>query len=304
MPFPSAAPVRDNAVMSTTTQPPKPKRRWYQFSLKTGDAMKRMTRGMLPIVLLLFVGTSMYSAERENGQKASKVAAPQPDSQIAKWISQLDDDEFKIREQAQQALTKAGLKALPAVLKATESKRVEVRNRAFEILFALSKSDDKPTANAVRTALEEILESQDRRRVAQAKRILEYTTVRAKQAMAVIKKLRGRVALGRHKAVLGVILKGRAVNDATLEHLKELTKLQFLYLSGTQVTDAGLEHLKGLSNLKLLLLGNTKVTDAGLVHLKGLTKLQYLDVFLTHVTADGVKKLQQALPNCKIRRHF
>ena len=35
------------------------------------------------------------------------------------------------------------------------------------------------------------------------------------------------------------------MTDAGLEHLKGLTKLQWLDLAGTEVTDAGLEHLKG-----------------------------------------------------------
>ena len=46
----------------------------------------------------------------------------------------------------------------------------------------------------------------------------------------------------------------------------------------------------------------TKVTDAGLVHLKGLSKLQMLSLSYTKVTDAGVKKLQAALPKCKISR--
>jgi len=36
------------------------------------------------------------------------------------------------------------------------------------------------------------------------------------------------------------------------------------------------------------------------VHLKGLTNLEQLHLLGTKVTAGGVKKLQQALPNCDI----
>ena len=63
-----------------------------------------------------------------------------------------------------------------------------------------------------------------------------------------------------------------------------------------------LEHLKSSTKLQTLDLMETKVTDAGLEHLKGLTKLQSLNLKRTKVTDEGVKKLQQALPKCKIER--
>jgi hypothetical protein len=42
------------------------------------------------------------------------------------------------------------------------------------------------------------------------------------------------------------------------------------------------------------------LTDGGLEHLKGLTNLQKMSFSNTGVTDEGVKNLQQALPNCKI----
>jgi hypothetical protein len=93
---------------------------------------------------------------------------------------------------------------------------------------------------------------------------------------------------------------GTDVTDAGLKHLRELTQLRMLNLGGTKVTDAGMEHLKGLPRLKGLGLWATQVTDAGLEHLKGMKQLQELDLEQTKVTYDGVKRLQQALPNCRI----
>jgi hypothetical protein len=42
------------------------------------------------------------------------------------------------------------------------------------------------------------------------------------------------------------------------------------------------------------------VTDTGLEHLRGLTQLQLLYLGGTQITDEGVKKLQEALPNCEI----
>ena len=51
------------------------------------------------------------------------------------------------------------------------------------------------------------------------------------------------------------------------------------------MTDAGLDHLKGLSRLQFLNLGATKVSDAGLEKLEALTDLRYLH--LSSYCGDG-----------------
>ena len=313
--------------------------------------MKSRTTFILPVLLLLVVGTPMRSAEPESGQEASKNAAVKPEPQIAKWISQLDNDKYTVREQATQALTKAGSKAIPAVLKAMRSKQAEIRKRALGILLALSVSDDEATANAVRRAAEAILQSQDPLRVAQAWRILEASNAhRNRLAKQIFRKLGaeyvtsesndnavtsidfiGKPVTDEHMVYLKLLTKlnqvklgNTKVTDAGLKHLKGLTKLQSLNLWGTNVTDAGLEHLKGmtmlkslnlsdtdvtglehlkgLTNLKTLYLDYTKVTDAGLENLKGLKSLRSLGLTNTNVTDEGVKKLQKALPDCRISR--
>jgi len=90
------------------------------------------------------------------------------------------------------------------------------------------------------------------------------------------------------------------VTDAGLEHLNGLTRLEHLVLSGTQITDAGLQYLKGLTSLECLCLDRTQIGDIRLEHLEGMTNLVLLDLRDTQVRDERVKKLQRALPNCRI----
>ncbi len=61
-----------------------------------------------------------------------------------------------------------------------------------------------------------------------------------------------------------------------------------------------LERLHGSAGLRKVHVSETDVTDAGLEYLKGLVQLRELDLRWTKVTAEGVKRLQQRLPNCDI----
>jgi hypothetical protein len=115
------------------------------------------------------------------------------------------------------------------------------------------------------------------------------------------------------------------VTDAGLASIESLSKLRSLYLYGTKVTDAGLRQLRHTSQMECLVLSplntdaslecvakmtslntlnlnGTRVTDRGLVHLNGLRNLRDVMLYDTSVTDEGVRKLQQALPNCKVEK--
>ena len=68
-----------------------------------------------------------------------------------------------------------------------------------------------------------------------------------------------------------------------------------------EVTNSGIlwSEPRDLS-LNSLAVSGTELTDAGLQDLTGLTELSDLDLYATKVTDEGVKNLQQALPNCNI----
>ena len=90
------------------------------------------------------------------------------------------------------------------------------------------------------------------------------------------------------------------VTDAGLEKIAELKELEYLNLYEAKVTDAGLGKLAGLNKLQTLVIDRANVTDAGLEHLHRMKQLKWIGLIYTQVTTAGVKKLQQALPNCKI----
>jgi beta-lactamase regulating signal transducer with metallopeptidase domain/protocatechuate 3,4-dioxygenase beta subunit/Leucine-rich repeat (LRR) protein len=91
------------------------------------------------------------------------------------------------------------------------------------------------------------------------------------------------------------------ITDDGLAHLAGLARLRDLSFFGDrQITDAGLAHLKNLSRLEKLDLVACNVSDEGLKHLVGLKNLKQLNLQGSHVTAEGRKKLQEALPDCKV----
>ncbi len=102
--------------------------------------------------------------------------------------------------------------------------------------------------------------------------------------------------------VVSINLRGTRITSAGLVHLKPLTELRRLHLELTQVTDEGIAHLAGLQRLEYLNLYGTAVTDQALEHLTDLKNLEQLYLWRTKVTAEGVAKLQKALPKVRVLR--
>ena len=79
--------------------------------------------------------------------------------------------------------------------------------------------------------------------------------------------------------VLYVELRGPAITDAELRHLKNLPEFNHLYLRQTQVTDAGLSHIVALSHLEVLTLEGNRISARRIQELKEL--MPYCDVQYT-----------------------
>jgi hypothetical protein len=285
--------------MSTADPPPKPTRRWYQYGLKTlkkiiallldqrTPAMKSHTTWTLPLVLLLVVGTPGLSAETDGGQEVAISA-----------IKKLGGTVKLDRNKAAIEVTLDGIKVTDTALIHLKG----MTDLTFLYIGHTSVSDAGLARLKGLTNLQELY--------------LDSNNVTGTG----LKHLKGLTKLH------NLSLNSTQVTDAGLRDLKGLTSLQTLDLSSTIVTDAILKEIKGLTKLRVLRLrGCGGVTDTGLGHLKGLTKLEFLDISYARVTNAGlkqlvglkslrrlelqsekvtdagVKKLQQALPKCRIR---
>jgi rRNA maturation protein Nop10 len=81
--------------------------------------------------------------------------------------------------------------------------------------------------------------------------------------------------------------------------LKKLEDLDLSFVPG--VRDTWIEQLASLPNLEKLDLSFVPVTDDCLVHLYKMPQLKYLQLVHTGISPLGIRKLQEALPSCRIR---
>src|SRR5262249_20803902 len=93
--------------------------------------------------------------------RADEVSRPAVDrEQLQKWVRDLDDDRFDVRDAASQKLLKSGKHALEA-LEATVGRSPEVTHRVFSILKELTLSADDEVVEATLKSLARLSASKD-----------------------------------------------------------------------------------------------------------------------------------------------
>ena len=112
--------------------------------------------------------------------------------------------------------------------------------------------------------------------------------------------------LGALKELTYLGLKETRVRDETCKLLASLPKLEGTDLSGTRVSDAGIELISTSKSLKSVVLTECKrISDQGLESLARMTGLAHVHVQNNpQITAAAVRKLQAALPKCRIVSDF
>ncbi len=217
----------------TATDQPKPKRRWFQYSL--GTLLLFVTVCAVPCSWL---SVKMRQAERQREAATAieklggKVRWDSKASGKPAWLRGLLGDHFfntvRSVDLVGTKATDAGLENLKGLrqLQQLWLNDTKVTDAGLENLKGLSQ--------------------------------LQWLTLDGTKVTGTgLENLKGLSQLE------GLWLSRTKVNDAALEHLKRLSQLKVLWLDDTEVTDAGLGNLKGLSQLKGLSLGGTKATDDG-----------------------------------------
>lgn len=231
---------------------------------------------------------------------------------LQQWVTDLNNDDFSIRQKATYELVQAGSVAVPWVRKATKSPSLEVIVRSIEILSRISLQGDVAARRLAHDALAELAAASDRRVARLARQEINRQQLRW---IAQLKWLGATVSEGpgpvtsisfsgssvkdeelsilRHfPELVSLSLSGTKIGDAGMKHLKTLSKLVRLDLYRSQVGNEGLMQIKNLQNLSWLPMGETKVTDAGLVHLRGMTQLEYLGLRGDDITDEGLVHLK------------
>jgi Leucine-rich repeat (LRR) protein len=90
-----------------------------------------------------------------------------------------------------------------------------------------------------------------------------------------------------------------AITDQGVEHLRNLTDLEALYLDGTKITDATARHLHRLRNLTTLSASQTAISSGFMPPVGELVNLETLDLSRTSVSSSGLRYLTE-LPRLKV----
>jgi hypothetical protein len=206
--------------------------------------------------------------------------------EIHQWIANLDSNVFAVRQAASRNLREAGGAVIEPLTSAANGIQSEVTRRAVDILEALCDADDFETADAARSALENLARSTHRLPAQRASLVLRGQRLRQQRtALAQIQRLGGSVTyagIEEGELVIGSLVLGRKweAGDEGLKYLPKLGRIEQLKLYGPQFTDEGLEQLAQL------------------------TGVQRLKLYATRISDDGQLRLQRALPGTEVdRRH-
>ncbi|MEX2187344.1 MAG: PDZ domain-containing protein [Pirellulales bacterium] len=268
--------------------------------------------------------TEPSSAERTPPDAASAASAS---LDVARLIKQLDDDEYRVRQEATRKLARGGTKAVGPLAKVAAGENLESAFRAFAALKELGCSEDAATEEAAFSALESLAGASSATAQRAGKVLVGMRAASQDRAKDRLRELgakivdngngsdefAGPVFVGGGGVFMarGVVFIGDPAGSAyapgtsveigekwtgkadDLRLLRRISNVRQIAFSGEQVTDEWLEQLKHApgGEVQWVKLRHTKVTDEGLAHLAAMPSLVRLDVFYTPITDKSVDLL-------------
>ena len=309
----SIAPPKSNASRpigdlspSGPTQASPPKRRWYQFSLRSLLAVLTLFVFLLAGYWAVFrTYVEPYRVQRE---AAEKLQEKWPELEIVwepagpRWMRDVFGEEhFRDVVKVQwpwpgpyKAITANDLARLECFgnLRDLDITAEEISKSGLAHLPQLTRLENLSIASPQITD-QDLVHLQDLTQLRSLS--LEYTSITG-EGLAYLTKLKNLKKLS---------LVGSKLNDESSHHLSQFAGLEDLDVWRTQITDKSLRHLGELANLKQLNLMDTRVTHGGcLTSLQKLACLETLvvdDLYWKYKNADSdLKKLETLLPKLEI----
>jgi len=94
------------------------------------------------------------------------------------------------------------------------------------------------------------------------------------------------------RSLVLVAVADHRLTDKSLDTLRDMSRLELLYLVGTDVTDRGAKNLLALKNLRALVLKG-KFSDSTLAVVAQLPNLEFLDLTQTQISDEGLAALSK-----------
>ncbi len=200
--------------------------------------------------------------------------------QLHRWVQELDDDRYAVREAAQKQLAAAGAAALETVAKVASSGSLESATRAVSVLVSWSDSKDRQLSHA---ALEHLAQLPNRPTEAQmaAERL---AVVREAAAIEAIKKLGGRFDFDRSFGMVG----------------GPQAPLQVIIGPQWKGGVDGLKHLQHVRSARTLSLHSAPLEDSAVEQLAQCKQVQRIEMYGTGISEEAIEKLKPQLANVAI----
>lgn len=211
---------------------------------------------------------------------SQSVAREATSEEVARWVLQLEDDHYSVREAAQRRLAAAGLAALDSVGTVAAEGALESSTRAVNVLLEWAAS---PDARLSLGALERIA-------------ALKNRPAEAALAVERIAELREAAAIEKFVSLGGVCRIDEQING--LNPMKPL--LQAVVGPKWKGGVDGLRVLVEVPRISTLSFHAAPLDESATRQLFGLSQVKRIEFYGTPISDDAIAKLKEKLPNAAV----